>query len=194
MRHSLIPISLALLALGGCDSVTKLAQRQVPAAAPACRPAEVAPACPSMAPAAPAPATAVAEIAPYPAGPQVVVEHPPARRIFHRVVAHRQRAQAITQVRRYAYASHDEFAGGPPPYDGQVEVPERRVYARVEADSRYSESERYSERVSQTYAASGGGYAYAQGASVDCGCEAGPAAGRDHNGFLTWPGKSAARP
>lgn len=196
MRLSLIPISLALLALGACDSVTKLAQGQAPAAAPACRPAETAPACPGMAAEAPKTATAVAEIAPYPAGPYVAVERPVARRVFHRAVAHRQHAQALTEVRQYAYAREETLAGGPrpaPPYDGQVEVPERRAYARIESESRYSETARYSEE-SRAYGASAYGGGYVQTARTDCACGPVPAAGRDHNGFLTWPGKPAARP
>jgi hypothetical protein len=198
MRLSLIPISLALLALGACDSVTKLAQRQAPAAAPACRPVDTAPACPGMAAEAPKAATAVAEIAPYPAGPYVAVERPVARRVFHRVVAHRQRAQALTEVRQYAYAREETLAGGPrpaPPYDGQVEVPERRAYARIESESRYSETAHYSEE-SRAYASSGSAYGggYVQAARTDCACGPVPAAGRDRNGFLTWPGKPAARP
>ncbi|WP_304165179.1 hypothetical protein [Phenylobacterium aquaticum] len=213
MRLSLIPLTAALLALGACDSVTRLAGLQAPPAAPACHPApaapQAAPACPTMSPEAPAPATATAVIEPYPAGPYVTVERTATRRVYHRVVAHRQQAQAITQVRRYVYARVEQFAGGPrpaPPYDGQVDVPERHAYARVDTETRYSESARYTLSEEHGYAAQGGGYqssgyamqgggyGYGHAAGADCGCGPQPAAGRDRNGFLTWPGKSAARP
>ncbi|MCI3134063.1 hypothetical protein [Phenylobacterium aquaticum] len=126
----------------------------------------------------------------------MTVERPAPRRVFHRVVAHRQ--HAIAEVRQYAYAHEEGFAGGPrpaPPYDGQVEAPERRAYARIESESRYSETERYSEE-SRAYGASGSAYGggYVQTARAVCACGPVPAAGRDRNGFLTWPGKPAARP
>jgi hypothetical protein len=132
----------------------------------------------------------------------------PARRHVVRAVA---RAESHGHVRREATV----IAGGPPPappYDGQVYVPEPRAYARV--DEQETRTEHYAER-QESYGYTQGGYVqggyvqggYAQGGYVQggyvqagpprgapCPCRPQPAAGRDRDGFLTWPGKLAQRP
>ncbi|HQN50730.1 MAG TPA: hypothetical protein PK913_06700, partial [Phenylobacterium sp.] len=95
-------------------------------------------------------------------------------------------------------------------------VPETHAYARVDAQE--TRTERYSER-QESYGYVQGGHAqgayvengYAQGGYVQggyvqsgyaqggpprgpCPCGPTPAAGRDRDGFLTWPGKLAQRP
>lgn len=204
--RSLIPV-LAFLALAACDSTGALKIAQAPAAKPAdCCCKAVAVSCPPAAtPIAAQPAAMTPE-------PQRVVyrpaphRQPAVRRETVRRVAHVQRDYGQReQVREYAYAQQRSYQAAPA-YDGYVDVPDRQVQGQVvivedQGSESYSQqSEGYSSG-SRRYA---GGYeergGYEQrggqrGGGRGCNtCGPREAAGRDRNGFLTWPGKVPARP
>lgn len=213
--RSLVP-ALAFLALAACDSTGALKIAQAPAAQPAdccCKPVTTAATCPPAA--APTPIAAQPTVmAPE---PERVVHRPTAHRpaAHHqaarpavRRVAHVQRDQVEREsgeVREYAYAQQRSYAAPPAPaYDDYVEVPDRRIQGRVmSVEARETSSERYSEH-SEAYGSGSRRYAggYEDRGGYDSrgdgrGCNTcGPreAAGRDRNGFLTWPGKVPARP
>lgn len=208
--RSLIP-ALAFLALAACDSTGALKIAQAPAAKPAdccCKPVTTAATCPPAA--APTPVAAQPTVmAPEPQRPvyRPAVHHQAARPVVRRV-AHVQRDQVqreYGEVREYAYAQQRSYAAIPAPaYDDYVEVPDRRIHGRVmSVEAQETSSEYYSEQ-SEAYSSSGrryaggyeerGGYEH-RGGGRDCGgCGPREAAGRDRNGFLTWPGKVPARP
>ncbi len=205
MRLSLIlTATLTALVLSGCDQLPRIAVLP-PKSGDCCQCATTGKsACPTATAAAPA-AVPAAKI---PAEPVMEAEAPAAPVQRRHVV--RAHSQAKVQVRRQTLA----YAGGPAPapaYDGQVYVPETHAYARV--DEQETRTERYSERqesygyvqgghAQSSYAQNGyaqNGYAqngYAQGGPPrgPCPCGPTPAAGRDRDGFLTWPGKLAQRP
>ncbi|MFD1191093.1 hypothetical protein [Phenylobacterium conjunctum] len=210
MRLSLIlTAALTALVLSGCDQLPRIAVLP-PKSGDCCQCATPAKsACPTTTAAAPA-AVPAAKI---PAEPVMEAEAPTAPVQRRHVV--RAHSQAQVQVRRQTLT----YAGGPAPapaYDGQVYVPETHAYARVDAQE--TRTERYSER-QESYGYVQGGHAqgayvengYAQGGYVQggyvqsgyaqggpprgpCPCGPTPAAGRDRDGFLTWPGKLAQRP
>ena len=208
--RSLIP-ALAFLALAACDSTGALKIAQAPAAKPTdccCKPVTTAATCPPAAAPTPIAAQPTA-MAPEPERPvyRPAVHHQAARPAVRRV-AHVQRDQVqreYGEVREYAYAQQRSYAATPAPaYDDYVEVPDRRIHGRVmSVEARETSSEYYSEQ-SEAYGSGGrryaggyeerGGYAH-RGGGRDCGgCGPREAAGRDRNGFLTWPGKVPARP
>ena len=206
--RSFIP-ALAVLALAACDSTGALRIAQAPAAKPAdtccCKAATDAPACPPAAVQTPAAAPPTA-MAPEP-------ERPAYRPAVHRQSVHRQAPHRVAHLRRdddrreygevreYAYAQQRSYEAAPA-YDGYADVSDRRIQGRVvSVEARESSRERYSEQ-SEGYGrryAGGyeayGGYGYGgRGGSRGCDCAPREAAGRDRNGFLTWPGKVPARP
>ena len=213
--RSLIP-ALAFFGLAACDSTGALKIALAPAAKPAdccCKPAPTAATCP--------PAAAPTPIAAQPTAMASEPERPVYRPAVHRQaarptvrrVASVQRAQIeraqverhYGEVREYAYAQQRSYAvPSAPAYDDYVEVPDRRIHGGVmSVDERETSGEYYSEQ-SEAYSSGGRRYAagYEQrggydsrGDGRDCGgCAPREAAGRDRNGFLTWPGKVPARP
>ena len=216
MRLSLIlTAAVTALVLSGCDQLPRIAvippekagDRQcVPAAKPACPTTTTQASGPAI-PAAKIPSEPVME----PEAPRRHLAHTQAR------VQAKARTYATAAVR-----SHREvrtYAGGPAPapaYDGQVYVPPPRAYARVEEqETRTEHYAQHQEAYGYTSGGYGQGYAqggYAQGGYVQggyasngyaqpgyvrgapCPCGPQPAAGRDRDGFLTWPGKLAQRP
>lgn len=203
MRLSLIlTAALTAVVLSGCDQLPRIALLP-PKSGDCCQCATTAK---SACPAATAAAPAAVPAAKIPAEPVMEAEAAPAtpapRR--HLVRAHTQaRVHTRTEAQTLAYA------GGPAPapaFDGQVYVPEAHAYARVDAQE--TRTEHYSER-QESYGYVQGGHAqsgyvqngYAQGGYAQggpprgpCPCGPTPAAGRDRDGFLTWPGKLAQRP
>lgn len=183
MRLPLIAVILAL-PLAACDEMSKFVLVQKDAKACCCA---VEQACKPAVAEAPAPVAAPVQTAA--AEPEPVVRAAP-RRIFHRAV-HRRGLQEHAVVE---YAYKEELAGGPrpaPPYDAQIEVPATHAYARVDREERYEE--RYASREeSYGYEARQGGYV-SGGADGCSACVPRPAAGRDRQGYLTWPGKVASR-
>lgn len=189
MRLSLIlTTAVAAVALSGCDQMPRIAL-VYPDKAPSCaQPAK--PACPvTQATATPAVEVPAAKI---PAEP-VMAPEPVVRKVVARAAMHH-----AAQAERRERWSSETYAGGPapaPPYDGQVVVPEPHAYARVERQ----ETEHYAER-QESYGYSSGGYAsggygpVGPPQAVPCPCGPQLAAGRDRDGFLTWPGKLAQRP
>ena len=212
--RSLMP-ALAFFALAACDSTGALKIAQAPAAKPAdccCKPATTAAACPPAAAPTPIAAQPTA-MAPEPERPAYrPAVHRQAARPAVRRVAHVPRDQIqreYGEVREYAYAQQRSYAApAAPAYDDYVEVPDRRLHGRVmSVEARETSSEHYSEQYSeQSEAYSSGGRRYAggyeerggydsRGGGRGCGgCGPREAAGRDRNGFLTWPGKVPARP
>lgn len=209
--RSLMP-ALAVLALAACDSTGALRIAQAPAAKPAdccCKAATAPAACP--------PAGAPTPIAAQPSAMTPEPERPVYRPVVHRQpVAHRPAARRVAhvqrdygEVREYAYAQQRSYEAVPASaYDGYVDVPDRRIQGRVVSiEERETSSERYSEqsegyssgsrRYAGGYEARGGyeerGYDGRGGRGCG-GCAPREAAGRDRNGFLTWPGKVPARP
>ena len=217
MRLSLIlTAALAAVALSGCDQLPRLAL--VPPGKAACCQCAAKPACPETAQAAAPQPVPAAKI---PAAPVMAPEATVERVVVRHKTRHAVERRA--HVRRETWS--ETYAGGPPPapaYDGQVVVPDRRAYARI--DEQETRTERYSEH-QEAYGYSSGGYAqggyaqggyaqggYAQGGYAQGGyaqgygpppayprgcpgaCGPQPAAGRDRDGFLTWPGKLAQRP
>lgn len=206
---SLIP-ALAFLALTACDSTGALKIAQAPAAPSVdccCKAPAVAASCPPAATPVAAQPTAMTpepERVVYRPAPR----QPAVRRDTVRRMAHVQRDDGQGQygpVREYAYAEERSYAAAPAPaYDGYVEVSDRRGQGQVvrvedQGSETYSEqSEGYSSG-SRRYAGGyeeRGGYEHRGGQRGGRGCDCGPreAAGRDRNGFLTWPGKVPARP
>lgn len=192
MRLRTLLLALAFLALAACDSKGLLQTAQAPATPQTCCCQAAATACPPAA--APTPAVVQAPVmTPEPAvyvppAPPKAVRHRAVRRVAH--ATHGERGYA--EVREYAYA------GGRPPapaYDGYVEVPDRRIQGYSESvETQETYRERYSERSESSsgrYAERGG---YESRGGRDCDCAPREAAGRDHYGFLTWPGKVPARP
>ena len=206
--RSLIP-ALAFLALAACDSTGALKIAQAPAA----KTADCCCKAPSVATSCPPPATPIAAqpTAMTPEPERVVYRtapsQPAVRRETVRRVAHVQRDYGQReQIREYAYAQQRSYEAAPA-YDGYADVPDRRVQGQVVivedqgAQSYSQQSESYSSgarRYAGGYEERGG---YEQRGGYDRrsggrGCDCGPreAAGRDRNGFLTWPGKVPARP
>ena len=211
MRLRLLIPALAFLALAACDSTGALRIAQAPAAKPVdccCKAATTAASCPPADAALPIAAQPTA-MTPEPEQPvyRPAVHHAPARPAVRRV-AHVQRdhvQREYGEVREYAYTQQRSYEAAPAPaYDGYVEVPDRRIQGHVvSVEDRETASERYSEQ-SEGYSSDSRRYAggYEQRGGYDgrgvgrgCGgCAPRQAAGRDRNGFLTWPGKVPARP
>lgn len=216
--RSLIP-PLAFLALAACDSTGALRIAQAPVAKPAdccCKPAATPASCPPAA--APTPiADQPTAMTPEPKQPAYrpavhrQAARPAARRVtqVQRPDAERAVERDYGEVREYAYAQQRSYAAAPAPeYDGYVDVQDRRIQGRVvSVEDRETFSERYSEQSESSggrrYA---GGYEHhggyqerggydSRGGGRGCGgCAPRESAGRDRNGFLTWPGKVPARP
>ena len=219
--RSLIPV-LTVLATAGCDSTGALKLAQAPAPKPAdccCKPAATPATCPPVAaptPIAAQPAAMTPELEQPAYRPAVhrQTASSAARRVTH--VQRRPTARHVErdygevgeygEARAYGYAQQRAYAAAPAPeYDGYIDVPDRRIEGRVE--DRETFSERYSEQ-SEGYGGRryAGGYEHhgghrarggydIGGGERDCGdCAPREAAGRDRNGFLTWPGKVPARP
>ena len=174
MRLAFIPPIFAVLALAACDSNGALitAKASAPAAAPAAR---CAPALPACAPAATPTPTTPPVMAPEPA------VHRPAPRKAPRHVKHQRHEPGYTRV------GHQEYARAPASeYEGYVYVPHGGgSNAGYQAETVYEEA--YSEG-----SAGHGGYEVHRGCGG--GCAPREAAGRDRNGYLTWPGKVPANP
>lgn len=216
--RSLFP-ALAFLALAACDSTGALKVAQAPAAKPAdccCTPAATPASCPPAAAPTPIAAQPTA-MAPEPEQPAYrpavhrQAARPAARRVAH--IQHRPAERDVErdygEVREYGYAQQRSYAAVPAPeYDSYVDVPDRRIQGRVVSiEDRETFSERYSEqsessggrRYAGGYEHHGGyqergGYGSRGGRRGCGGCAPREAAGRDRNGFLTWPGKVPARP
>lgn len=212
--RSLVP-ALAFLALAACDSTGALKIAQAPAAKPAdccCKPVTTAATCPPTA----APTPIAAQPTAMTPEPERVIHRPAAphraaRPAVRRVAyaRHGQVEREYGEVREYAYAQQQRSYAAPA-YDGYVDVPDRRIQGRVvSVEEQETSSERYSEQ-SEAYSSGSRRYAggYEQRGGYDerggydsrgegrgCGgCAPREAAGRDRNGFLTWPGKVPARP
>lgn len=179
MRVKMIAFAgVSLLLLAGCDGKSPLSQAdsgcvQKPVCAAPAQPPAAAPAPPSYAPAA-----------------------PPRRSVRYR------------KVRRYeggGYASRASYAGGSYRYEsdsrdyGQVYSAGDTRYAGTRVQVQSSDSYAASGQTASSYSSYGyaGGDSYAGGsvyvAGAGCPGPCGPArprvAGRDRNGYLTWPSK-----
>ncbi|WP_340644501.1 hypothetical protein [Phenylobacterium sp.] len=207
---SLIP-ALAVLALAACDSTGALKIAQAPAAKPAdccCKPVTTTASCPPV----DAPTPVAAQPAAMTPEPERVVHRPaaphrPARPAARRMAPvqrdHVQREYA--EVRQYGAAQQRTYVAAPEPvYETYVEVPDLRGQVRVvSAEAHETYGERYAEQ-SEGYGSGDhryaggyearGGYEQRGGGRGCGGCAPREAAGRDRNGFLTWPGKVPARP
>lgn len=164
MRLILTATLTAALAFGlaGCDAADRAALSGVRAPVPA------------AAPAAPAVANAALLFPPATQAPRLRHVSTAPRRTGYAHSRHRQLAtwRGDARVRATAYARQTVTDAG---YDDRSEATERQVRRRAEAETRWDERRS----------------AYAEGYGGDeFRADHGPtAAGRDRDGFLTWPGK-----